>query len=772
MTESIDIRPSARILKVLGDIDFENWQCLAELADNAFDDFADIKRSGEHWPDGFRVSISLPHGVITADAEVVVTDTGRGMDLQTLNNAVRAGWSSNDPFSKLGLFGMGFNIATARLGRMATVLTTRQGDDEWVGVTIDLDRIRDDFAAPVVREAKEEPRIHGTRVVVGKLDEARASWMARNQANLRVTLGDIYSHLLEHERFSLLVNGVQVRSRRACRWSEERSVTYGSGSQAEQIPAYLPVDRAFPPMETCLRCRNWQEPGRGVCLECGATILVERVRRIHGWLGIQRYLHKNEYGIDFFRNGRKILRHDKRLFAWTNPNDPLASTETEYPVELSQGGRIIGEIHLDHVPVNYQKTAFEWSDRNWIAAAEFLRGRGPLLPRRAEQLGWAQNNSPLSSLIKGYRRADPGYRCLIPGDGQSAIHAKAKEWAEFFHRGDPEYQDDSKWWESVVFHERQKLNSQEPNEPGGGGTGPQGEALKRLGLEAAGKAPPGSVAPVEPKTEPETEQQRLARFRSHGTSIPSLSGEFGLVELGASVRLTTIAVRGTEVRDKNGTRSPVLLAREPRNAYVAVVDMSHPVFEEFADEPEDYVLIELAEHLRVRASSDTSLSQIVAILKDKHLAERKVDLGTAAAEAKDVLRLARDRMADAIKTNPDRIWQVLHPDERTATELNLVNDDASLTLAEAQRTGQFVVHAPAMSLPRMLEEWPEAFMDGAVFGAPYASIGSPGARRLSLGRLVGYVYDAARVATVDVMPPRELQRARVSVSLLLGELAV
>ena len=38
-TEVIDIGPHPRLLSVLGDIEFAAWQCLAELVDNAFDDF-------------------------------------------------------------------------------------------------------------------------------------------------------------------------------------------------------------------------------------------------------------------------------------------------------------------------------------------------------------------------------------------------------------------------------------------------------------------------------------------------------------------------------------------------------------------------------------------------------------------------------------------------------------------------------------------------------------------------------------------------------------
>ncbi|MEI8254641.1 MAG: ATP-binding protein, partial [Deltaproteobacteria bacterium] len=63
---------------MLGDIEFEPWQCIAELIDNAFVDFLEVHRSGTHWPDGFKVSVSLPDGA-SADATIVIEDSGRGM---------------------------------------------------------------------------------------------------------------------------------------------------------------------------------------------------------------------------------------------------------------------------------------------------------------------------------------------------------------------------------------------------------------------------------------------------------------------------------------------------------------------------------------------------------------------------------------------------------------------------------------------------------------------------------------------------------------------
>jgi hypothetical protein len=38
----VQITPSARILRMLGEVETEEWKCLAELIGNAFDDFNEI----------------------------------------------------------------------------------------------------------------------------------------------------------------------------------------------------------------------------------------------------------------------------------------------------------------------------------------------------------------------------------------------------------------------------------------------------------------------------------------------------------------------------------------------------------------------------------------------------------------------------------------------------------------------------------------------------------------------------------------------------------
>ena len=61
----------------------------------------------------------------------------------------------------------------------------------------------------------------------------------------------------------------------------------------------------------------------------------------------------------------------------------------------------MGEIHLDHVPVDFQKQDFQRSSEEWRRALECLRG-GSLIPSR-----WpagSRNETYVSRLFQGYRK--------------------------------------------------------------------------------------------------------------------------------------------------------------------------------------------------------------------------------------------------------------------------------------------------------------------------------------------------------------------------------
>lgn len=778
----MDITPSPRILRMLGEIEFDEWQCVAELVDNAFDDFTEIIRDGQSWPGGFKVSVTLPGlAANLAGAEVVVRDTGRGMTREMLEQAVRAGWSSNDRFDKLGLFGMGFNVSTARLGRRTRVLTTRAGDPEWIGVEIDLDTLGADFEALDISEPKDDPSEHGTRVEVSHLVQDRAEWLRRNAEALRSTLGRVYGWLLDNRPFELWVQGVKVTPRRACRWGDDRYIIYGAGANAEKIPAYIPIDEKFAPADACELCGNWQNAGKDLCDQCGSDQLRERERRLHGWLGVQRHLDKRDFGIDFLRNGRKILQFDKRMFNWTNPNDPTAAVDVEYPVELAnQGGRLIGEIHLDYVPVHYDKNAFEYSDRGWKAAIDYLRGEAPLQPEKAKAAHYSENTSPLAKLFKGYRRNAAGLRCLIPGDGSRPLHDETRLWARKFWAGDPEYQTDEKWWEQVLAHEARQKQAKLDKATGGTTGGVDETAvLAALGVVAdpaaneASDPVPGAVAIAVPALglpKPETVQERLSRYIGEGSLLPELTRDFGLPELGA-IRIETRGLTGT-ILDQDGHPTPIWLAQGSGGTATALVDLSHDAFNKLGLEPAELLLTELSSALKVKADSPLTLSQIAAGLRAACLPDTAIDPFVIRAQAGELLADIRQRMADNVAADPQRALNYLDPDEQTFTENAIIADGGDIMTATLAGSGRFLLYVPPLYLVKLLESWPEAFMEGHVFAGLYSTLTSQSSKRLSLARVVGYLNDVATLLTFQVPPSvAQLRRTRLSVQLLQQELA-
>ncbi len=764
---------------MLGEIEFDEWQCIAELVDNAFDDFTEIHKSGQSWPGGYKVSVTLPGKVASlSGAEIVVQDTGRGMTYETLAKAVKAGWSSNDRFDKLGLFGMGFNVSTARLGRCTRVLTTRSGDPEWIGVEIDLDMLGADYEAPDITESKDDPSDHGTKIIVTRLNPNRADWLRRNAAGLRTQLGRTYGWLLDNKPYELWVQGAKVMPRRTCRWGDDRYITYGSGSNAERIPAYIKIDEHLLPADACEICGNWQEQGKEICDQCSASELVERERRLHGWLGVQRHLDKRDFGIDFLRNGRKILQFDKQLFNWRNPDNPSAAVDVEYPVELAnQGGRLIGEIHLDYVPVHYDKTAFEYSDKAWRGAVQFLRGVGPLQPEKAKAAGYPENSSPLGRLFKGYRRNTAGRRCLVPGDGSGPLHEETRQWAARFWAGDPEYQTDQKWWEQVQSHEERAAAAKQIE----GGipaveTADDLAVLAALGVNTDRSIPPTntkasqSESPIQQVSAlaEETVQERLTRYKASGTILRELSREFYTPQTGG-LKVETRTVP-EPVLDESGATTPVWLAQGPGGTATAIINLTHDAFKKQGAELTDLLLVEITAALRVKADIDLSHSEIASRLRATCLPDSTIDPTVIRAQASELFADVRRRASAAIVDNPERAVSYLDSDEQTVTTNALVaegGDNLTATLAN----GDFVRYAPPLFIVKLVENWPEAFMDGQVFIGPYQSLPSPSSKRLSLARVVGYLNDIATLLSFETTPnSTQLRRTRLSLQLLQDEL--
>jgi ribosomal protein L40E len=767
----INVMPHPRILGVLGDIEFSHWQCLAELIDNAFDEF---QAAGET-NDRPSVSISLPTANShRATAEITVQDNGRGMSLEAVANAISAGWTSNGRHGSLGLFGMGFNISTARLGRRTTVRTGQVGDPNWIEVTLDLVEIADSakYQAPYRLVPKASADEHGTTITISDLKQEQYTTLCRphTQNVIRDKLGDVYSYLLHTKGFLLTLNGKKVRPRLPCIWDEKRTVT----RHGVEIHAVQKIEHELSPKKTCMVCGYWSSIDAERCEECGQSRLELRERKIWGWIGIQRYVHRTDYGLDFLRNGRKILLKDKRLFYWQD-EDSLSEPELEYPIDSkTQMGRIVGEIHCDHVAPNYQKTAFEFETAEWRQVVREVRGVSPLRPTIAKRLGLPENRSPLAMLYIGFRRQDPGLNYLIPGDGRNALHDKALKWAELMRRGEREYQDDEIWYRAAYQHDNPISEELDANEilPGFEAgllepeimqENPAKQGVAAVTINEAIMGPPAM----------ETLDQRLQRYRSNAEALVDLAGSYFVEDLGR-IDLAAWAVRGHTLSTSDGRVAPVVVSMVRAPRLEVFVDAGHLLFRENGVDMRDLALVEVAEFMRVRANHiSMPLTEIVAQLKTQ-TASPKLTPAAMAEESERLLDQVRGAMLAPVSENAAIHWLLLTQDERARTERKFaVQSSGQTSWNDALANGEFVRYAPASALIRIIQESPEIFFDDVVFKRGYISLSDPGARALVVERITNPLSD---LALVEQHRPRldaeELARIRISCRLVERDLVV
>lgn len=240
-SNTLDITPTPRILRTLGEIPFQTWQCIAELIDNSIDAFlSDAALEGYDR----RINVTWSSDSVgAANRTLEVSDNAAGMSIEQLQNAVRAGYTSNDPIGNLGLFGMGFNIATARLGEETIILSTRSGDPEWVGVKIDFQKLIDSkkFDAPIIRKPKADHEESGTKITISKLKTGILGELSNKESEIRQRLELIYTPLLSERDITITVKGKQLRAKNYCIWSESRYVRYNN----QNVAARIMIDRCF-----------------------------------------------------------------------------------------------------------------------------------------------------------------------------------------------------------------------------------------------------------------------------------------------------------------------------------------------------------------------------------------------------------------------------------------------------------------------------------------------------------------------------------------------
>lgn len=784
--DGLNLMPSPRLLEMLGEIPYRPWQCIAELVDNSFDDFlTNPDQDADIQP---RVSITLPKPGDEDAAIVCVADNGRGMDLSQLERALRAGYSTNAWYGNLGLFGMGFNIATARLGSVTEVRTTRAGDRHWLVAEINFRSMRahDTFRVPLRLEPKDDPLAHGTEVTVSQLKPDLRNTLRRPQTAtaIRDQLGKVYSYLLRSvspipeipdaelkgKGFGLYVNGKRVKPRLPCVWSASRTVPV----RGAETSAVMPINRPLPPAIACMACGHWHRAEVDECVECGGTDLELRERRIYGWLGVQRFLDSSDFGIDFLRNGRKILISDKSLFTWDNIDTGEAFVE--YPIELpANQGRIVGEIHLDHVPVTYQKTDFDRASRLWLDAVTIIRGEGPLGQKKARQRGYPDNDSPLGTMYSAFRRNSPGLKCLIPGDGVIPLHELARQWGENFHKDLPDYLTDDLWYEAAREHD--EVQTRGKQSVAGHDSKPD-DIGRRTGLDedTGGSRSPDTRPLAEPAkaldqaipSPVETEDQRFARYAATARPLLDLRGDVSFA--GLSKRTIKVFETKEPLRDERGDLVPCL-SRFGRGASIEIyVHGDHEVFREYGRDPRDYALLDAADVIRKLAGEGTRITAVLAQIM-RQFPDQKISDAALRARAAGVLGTIRELLLPLAMARPGELWNLLPNASKRAAEREGASANPRLDWQAAASDGRFATYLDVAGVAELVRAVPELLLDGAVFTTTWGGWSDEATRERQVGHVIRSLETVAEfLAHTGARTRLELAMARLALDALDDEL--
>jgi hypothetical protein len=775
--QTADITPSPRILWVLGQIPFRPWQALAELIDNSLDAFLAAERDGE-LSDNARIDVNWSNSNVAADKRVIeISDNGRGIDLETVTLAVRAGYTSNDPVGNLGLFGMGFNIATARLGGVTRFLSTRTTSSEWAGIEIDFRDLakRGSFSAPIVKEVKPDHSLTGTKVVISDLNEGNFKELRDRETELRKTLEDVYAPILRDKKVAIYVNGQRLSPRPYCIWNSERSVA----RDGAKVSAVLKIDRDLGSALFDVE-RNQYIPGASEA-ELRAKLangiefpdnIVERHRKLRGWIGVQRYADPNDFGIDFVRNGRKILIKDKRLFSWENPLS--GEVVLEYPVELGStvGGRLVGEVHVDYLVPTYQKNDFDRSESSWVETVLALRGDGPFLPKRRKAMGYSDAvTSPIGLLANVYRRSDPGTRCL------AAPNSSAREWAKLFLKGDSTYQSDEKWWKAAQEADQAKVDkggdSAAPVDPGD-------QPTDDIDIYAPppSKEPGGQLSPVPKPTTaqpPVQKDSNVDTLTQSSTLVEWLSGEYGYGK-SAALKIRAYAFNGPGRIIKDGKNVPCLLFQDA-NECDFFFDKGHPIVAEYPLAPQDLLTVYLAERFKARDHLP-DLVETFSLIYSSKFKDTRVERGVLQDRAYNIIEDLRFRFEEYLNPVAGDVLQVIHESagdvEETTISLFDDTDLLELFLHKDPMAIKVIGFIPERTLPRLLERFPEHLLDKKVFSLPFMQISlsderaTSRARTESRRRIQSYLEDVVSLVTSKLTKASkdELKRASLSLALL------
>ena len=715
----IDLTPDPRILKMLGEIPLKGWQCVAELIDNSIDGFINNNKKNT-------IIVTIPSpSELKNNLPLIIEDNGIGMKFEDFNKALKAGYSGKASDDNLGLFGMGFNISTAKLGNKTVVWTSTKDDNKDIGVEIDFFKMQRERT--FITELKTRPNSKtsskgksGTTIEVSNYTGS-GSQLLKSREDIKRKLNFAYSKkLFESKKLELNVNGDRINGKIHCIWDHSKSSRYATYKN-EKFPPYveiLPTKlRTVPYCNYCLSELSFLSDDilPVVCDYCGEEGNISKKDYvISGWIGIQRFFDPNDYGVDIIRNGRIIEPNVKEIFKWI-PRDSYTIDEDkleklnkfngvlpEYPIDNKGiGGRIVGEIYADFIKPRYTKDSFDRTEL-WYDAMEIIRGDSPLQKDWASKyMGMPLNTSPLSRLYHAYRRTEPGQANLVcgspTGDTANPGNILSLQYYDKYIAGDPDFQDDEKWFELVMLAEG-KVDEDDIDEIEDGYGEDSGEG----------------TSTTDGRPSPEDDPYYGVKEELSVLEI-DLSSDIDISKKNVTIYKWT---------PQRLVFRPIIFINVSSKEWHFLINQHHNMVKDFTEGWEDVFLMEIAHRFAVLVSEKDkwTITSIYYTLKNKYFKERllnKDKLVTSAGELVDDILEYLIRTPQTFERKPTLTEKEIEMLRRNYVAIE--NKEIKKTSILTKDT-EFLRYMDKPYIFKFIADFPQFIFDGKFFDLPYLTI--------------------------------------------------
>lgn len=774
--DTFDLTPDPRVLIALTHTPMQPLDALCELIDNAIDSFHVAKLQGDPVKDPLIIiDLPRPSELGRNTGLVRVRDNGSGLSRGMAERAIKAGFSGNNPYDSLGLFGMGFNISTGKLGRVTKLQTARPEKDKAIEVIIDLEEITKSgsYAVPFNWIEKPAQMSRGTIVEVD-------TWWPEGNPNsgfirklvqygmptVRAEIGRRYATILRERNVRIIINQEPCQSYEHCCWSDSRTVERrGSGV----VPAVFRFNELIGTQKRCSVCTALLPPADNSCPSCKSSSLRTIEERIKGWIGIQRFDHDSDFGIDLIRNGRAIRIGEKAAFF--EYVDEFKKVIKDYPID-SVYGRIVGEVHLDHVPVDFLKQDFQRSSPEWQRAISYLRGDTPLQPGKLKPS--ETNESPVFKLYQGYRRVrTPGKTDMYMGywDAQDDKPKRIsrdieRELFEKFKAKEPGYYDDTEWWKLVQQADSRPVEELvECSECGGQNLKDQ-DVCGVCGLVLIGKACLNAqchqTIPHSASSCPHCGYSQIPEIKESWTcevcrrtngpdaevcmdcgstrgaanplskefliehsnksddlSIPGCTVQLADGSYSTPIDVDTFVTQGPILAPRRSSSIPIIVFKEERIS--TFIDKAHPVFRSFRIRPEQVIASEVALYIHTLNSRFTSreyfghheLSGIAwSIMKERWSTQLEDTPQRVRTDVTAFFTNLRERLPELLGEGVSDFFDDLDENEKKAVIEKMLRQGIDISdLGNMKTSGKYTRYLEASSLVNIFRRAPQFFFD-------------------------------------------------------------